>query len=286
MRLTLLVALTLLLISSAIHADSARMEIEVRPGLVAEADFWPGEVGRPAVMILHGFLATRHFPTVQRLAEALSEEGFSVLTPTLTLGMSRRRQSVACEALHMHGMDDDVAEIRAWTEWLHRHAGRPPVLVGHSAGGVQLTAFLDRHDEVPVERALLISLSYFGEEQGRDRLEFLRVRAENDNRQRPTAMLPYALTYCSTYVTTPPNLLSYLAWDKARLQKALLETDVPVEVIYGGKDERIDKDWVRSLQAGGVPVREVSGANHFFDLAHEFDLLDQVLSAFNGDRHG
>jgi pimeloyl-ACP methyl ester carboxylesterase len=183
-------------------------------------------------------------------------------------------------------MEDDVEEVRAWTEWLHRHTGRPPVLLGHSAGGVQLAAFLDRHRDIPVARALLISLSYFGEEQGRDQLEFLRARAENDNRHRPTAMLPYALTYCSTYVTTPPNLLSYLAWDKLRLQQTLLETEVPVEVIYGGNDERIDKAWVEALQSGGVPVREVPGANHFFDLAHEFDLLEQVLSAFDGDRHG
>ncbi|MCB1775196.1 MAG: alpha/beta fold hydrolase [Gammaproteobacteria bacterium] len=286
MRLTWVVALTLLFTSAAVHADSARTELKIRPGLVAEAEFWPGEAGRPAVMILHGFLATRHFPTVRRLAESLADEGFSVLTPTLTLGLSRRRQSMACEALHTHALEDDIAEIRAWADWLHRHAGRPPVLVGHSAGGVQLAAFLDGHPEVPVERALLISLSYFGEEQGHDRFEFLRARAENDNRQRPTAMLPYALTYCSTYVTTPPNLLSYLAWDKERLQQALLQATVPVEVIYGGRDERIDKDWVQSLRSGGVPVREVPGANHFFDLAHEFDLLDQVLSAFTGERHG
>jgi len=286
MRLTSLVVLTLLLLSGTIQADSARIEVKIRPGLVAEAEFWPGEVGRPAVMILHGFLSTRHFPTVRRLAESLAEEGFSVLTPTLTLGMSRRQQSVDCEALHIHAIEDDIEEVRAWVEWLNRHTDRPPVLVGHSAGGVQLTAFLDRYPGVPVERAMLISLSYFGEEQGRDRLEFLRARAEHDNQQRPTAMLPYALTYCSTYITTPPNLLSYLAWDKSRLQKALLDSDVPVEVIYGGNDERIDQVWVDALQSGGVPVHEVPGANHFFDLAHEFDLLDQILSAFDGGRHG
>ena len=44
------------------------------------------------------------------------------------------------------------------------------MLAGIEAGGVQLAAFLDRHRDIPVARALLISLSYFGEEQGRDQL--------------------------------------------------------------------------------------------------------------------
>ncbi len=77
----------------AAHAGSARMELDIAPGVTAEADYWPGEADMPAVLILHGFLQTSEFPTVRRLAESLAEEGFSVLTPSLTLGLNRRRQS-------------------------------------------------------------------------------------------------------------------------------------------------------------------------------------------------
>ena len=88
--------LGLLVAASAVpvQAGSARIELEVVPGITAEADYWPGEADKPAVLILHGFLQTREFPTVRRLAEALADEGYSVLTPSLTLGLNRRRQSL------------------------------------------------------------------------------------------------------------------------------------------------------------------------------------------------
>jgi len=61
---------------------------------------------------------------------------------------------------------------------------------------------------------------------------------------------------------------------------------VPVTVIYGDRDERIDKAWIENLRSGGVAVRPVAGANHFFDLAHEFDLLDEVLRVISEGSHG
>jgi dienelactone hydrolase len=286
MRLTLPVAAVLLTVAMSVQAGSARMELEIGPGLFAEADYWPGEVDRPAVLILHGFLSTRHFSTVRRLAEGLADEGYSVLTPSLSLGFNRRKQSIACEAIHTHSMDQDIAELKAWTEWLNRRAGKPPVVIGHSAGGVQLAAMLDAYPKLAIDRAILISLSYFGEELGARRMALLKSRALQDHRSRPNAMLPYSLTYCSTYVTTAGNLLSYLAWDKQRLQAALLDSPVSLSVIYGGGDERIDRNWIGALQNGGVPIRAVPDANHFFDLAHEFDLLDEVIKAVSGVAHG
>lgn len=262
------------------------MELEIEQGMFSEADYWPGEVDRPAVLVLHGFLSTRHFSTVRRLAEGLADEGYSVLTPTLSLGFNRRRQSVACEAIHTHSMGRDIAELKAWTQWLTRRAGKPPVVIGHSAGGVQVAAMLDAYPDLAVDRAILVSLSYFGEEQGADGIALLKSRARADYRLRPMAMLPYSLTYCSTYVTTPANFLSYLAWGKERLQETLLGSTVPVTVIYGGNDERIDKAWIHALQDSGVPIHAVSGANHFFDLTHEFDLLDEVILVVSGAVHG
>ena len=94
------------------------MSLELRSGLTAVSDYWPGEADLPAILILHGFLQTREFQTVRRLAEALSDEGYSVLLPSLTLGLDRRRQSVACEAIHTHSMQQDVDELRAWIDWL------------------------------------------------------------------------------------------------------------------------------------------------------------------------
>mgnify|MGYP000261220425 CR=1 FL=1 len=134
---------------------------------------------------------------------------------------------------------------------------------------------LDRHRGFDVSRSILVSLSYFGEEQGPELLAELRARAERDLGAAPDAMQPYALSYCREYVTTPQNLLSYLAWDKPSMTYALNRSPVPVSVIYGGGDKRIDAEWLRSLDGGGISVHMVPGANHFFDLAHDLDDLPQ-----------
>jgi pimeloyl-ACP methyl ester carboxylesterase len=267
-------------------AGSALVEMTLEDGRTAEAEYWPGETQLPAVLILHGFLATRDFPTVRRLAESLAEEGHSVLLPTLTLGLDRRRQSVACEAIHTQSMEQDIDELRRWVGWMREHHGGSPAIVGHSAGGVQITAMLDRYRALDVSRSVLISLSYFGEEQGPELLAELRARAEHDLGAAPDGMQQYALSYCRDYVTTPQRLLSYLAWDKPSMTYALNRSPVPVSVIYGGGDKRIDADWLRSLDGGAISVHMVPGANHFFDLAHEFDLLDEVLQLINRGAHG
>jgi alpha-beta hydrolase superfamily lysophospholipase len=206
--------------------------------------------------------------------------------PTLTLGLDRRRQSLACEAIHTQSMQHDIDELRRWVGWLHQHHGGSPAIVGHSAGGVQVTAMLDHYRGLEVSRSVLISLSYFGEEQGPELFADLRERARRDQEAAPDAVQPYALSYCREYVTTPQNLLSYLDWDKSAMTRSLTRSVVPVSVIYGGGDKRIDAAWLESLDGSGVSVHRVPGANHFFDLAHEFDLLDEVLQLINRDAHG
>lgn len=267
-------------------AGSARMHLDVAPGVVAEAEYWPGSADRAAILVLHGFLQTHDFPTVRRLAEALADEGYNVLLPTLSLGVDRRRQSLPCEAIHLHSLEADVAELAAWSRWLVERAGKPPVLIGHSVGGVQLTALLDTHRELQFAGLILISLAEFDAEQNPEQLASLRARATADLARDPNAVAAYALSYCKRYVTTPAGLLSYLAWDSARLQDVLLRLNQPVTVIFGLSDDRIDAAWLASLGDAGVALRAVAGADHFFSSTHEFDLLDEVLDALSEVAHG
>ena len=262
------------------------MELRIAPGVVAEADYWPGEADMPAVLILHGFLQTSEFPTVRRLAESLAQEGFSVLTPSLTLGLNRRRQSLACEAIHTHSMQQDIAELLAWTGWLAERAGEPPVLIGHSSGGVQLVAMLESNPDLAIDRALLVSLSDFGEGLDPEQIGLLKTRAKADLDRHFHGMDAYTLAYCRRYVTNAGGVLSYLEWDRARLEQALLAGSLPVTVIYGDRDKRIDRTWLGTLQAGGVKIRPVPGANHFFDLATEFDLFEEVAQVIARSGHG
>lgn len=255
------------------------------PDLMAEADYWPGAADMPAILILHGFLQTREFPTVRRLAESLADEGFSVLTPSLTLGLNRRRQSLACEAIHTHSLQQDVAELTAWTMWLERRAGKAPVVIGHSTAGVLLAAMLEAH-QAHVEHALFVSMTAFGQVASADRVEILRQRALESVANGIDEIELYSLGYCRDYATTATAFLSYLEWDRGRLGRALAAASVPVTAIFGDKDERADRAWLDSLAVGGVQIRAVAGAGHFFDLAHEFDLLDEVIEVITETDHG
>jgi len=284
-------ALTICLLAVAMPtaglAGSARMELSMAPDRVAEADYWPGAADMPAILIMHGFLQTHQFPTVRRLAESLADEGFSVLTPTLTLGLNRRRQSLACEAIHTHSLQQDVAELTAWTQWLARHAGKAPVVVGHSTGGVLLAAMLASGGDAAIRQAMLVSMVSFDWVPEHGDLAGLRQRAvaklEEDTGDEVDV---YSLGYCRKYVTTAAALLSYLDWDQERLSQALMDATVPVTVIFGDKDEQADRVWLDTLRTGGVEVRAVAGADHFFDLAHEFDLLDEVVKVVTESDHG
>lgn len=285
MRITnLLSVLFWLTFSTSSHAGSARIAIDLSPTLTAEADYWPGEAGRPALLLLHGFLQTREFPTVRRLAESLSEEGFTVLAPSLTLGISRRKQALSCEAMHTHSMSSDADEIQAWTRWLASRSGRAPVVVGHSIAGVQLAAVLESAPALPLERVVLLSVTGFEGVPGGRTTALMREKAlQSDD---PQGMGSYALGFCREYITTPRKLLSYLAWDAARLRSVLLASKVPVAVIYDSGDDRVDLAWMRELQLGGVQVRAVEGADHFFDHSHEFALFDEVVSLVDGGDRG
>lgn len=286
----LVTRLVLLLLGVALtfqtFAGSALMTLAVSPTLTAEADYWPGEADRPAVLVVHGFLQTRDFPTVRRLAEALADDGFAVLLPSLSLGLDRRRQSLACEAIHTHSMQQDIDELGIWIDWLTKRSGRAPILIGHSSGGVQLAALLSERRDTPVERAVLVSPTYFGGELAPDSRDALLARARRDLASDPLRIARYSLTFCRNYVTGPGQLLSYLAWDSAKLGAALGSLPAPVALIIGDHDRRVDHNWIDALRDTGVDVRTVEGANHFFDLTHEFDLYDEVLAILDRGTHG
>ena len=281
MRVTaLLVWLLVTAIPAAALAGSARMELALAPDRVAEADYWPGAADMPAILILHGFLQTREFPAIRRLAQALADQGFSVLTPTLSLGLNRRRQSLACEAVHTHTLEQDVAELSTWTRWLAGRTGKAPVVIGQGVGGIQIAAMLDAR-EAPVDRALLVDTNAFQQRpSGAPGVALPAVSGD----ARGIAI--YRLGYCARYAGTTAASGSYLAWDRDRVQQALLALDTPVTLISGGGSARVGTDWLRALEEGGVAVRLIPGVEHFFDLAHAPELLDEVLRVITETDHG
>lgn len=164
---------TLVLLFFSPGSRGATVDLTISSKLTATADYHEGKRSKPAVMVVHGFLQTREFPTIARLAQGLAEAGYSVLAPTLTLGVPRRGQSLSCEAIHAHSFEGDVAELGRWAAWLNGRGHRQIIMVGHSFGSLQSLA----HAAAPspgVSKVIAVSLVDTHEVSNRTSLKTLQ----------------------------------------------------------------------------------------------------------------
>lgn len=257
-------------------SQAETIELTMRPGLVATADYAAGAHEKPAVLLLHGFLQTREFSTVAALARGLHDAGYTTLSPTLTLGVPHRKQSLPCEAIHRHGMADDVAEIARWVKWLKARGHRSIVLFGHSFGSLQLLAYL--HDKPDAAVKAYVGTSLVEAQTGKlaraALIEDLASRTQRGQRD----LLSVPLSFCSKYVSTPEGLLSYVRWDQPRTLSALKQLPIKSILIMGDSDPMLGPGWLKALGHVQVPIVVVKGANHFMDGMHEFDLVERSLA--------
>jgi pimeloyl-ACP methyl ester carboxylesterase len=274
--------LPLFLYSGFIRADT--VSLTVTDKVVATAGYKPGEAGKPLLIFIHGFLQTRNFSTVDRLFNALHESGFPVLAPTLSLGISNRAQALPCESIHTHSLDSDSKEIALWVNWASEHGYEDIVLIGHSAGSVNITAYLASGAHPAVKKTILISLTHYG--SGRpaalETEEHART-ARSMIEQGDDGLGRFALAFCKEYPSTAENFLSYYNWSDKSIVKTINAKTTKNYIILGSADNRIGKGWLSSLQRASTEVIVIDGASHFFDESHEFDLLDKVEDLLTTD---
>jgi len=252
------------------------IEQKLSNGLIVTASFHQGEQDAPVILILHGLLQTRESHTVERIYNALVDSDYTVLAPTLSLDISQRKQSLACEAIHSHSMQSDISEIELWSRWLHNKTNKKVILVGHSSGSVQQLAYLDQYTYKHIQQAILISLGYFGAAPGSNETALDAQRAQEMIKQNKPGLNTFGLSYCKEYVTTPVNYLSYYSWGSKKILNTMKDITVPITVIIGSKDKRIRKSWGRSMEENKIETIMVKGAGHFFDDEYEFDLQDII----------
>lgn len=252
------------------------VEVKLENGVIATADFRAGKPSRPAILLLHGFLQTRNALPISPLANTLADDGYSVLVPTLTLGISQRAQSLDCEAPHTHTKEGDVAEIGYWTNWLARKGYKSIVLIGHSSGSLEILQYVSLNPGPAVKMAILTSIIPLRSTPK----EVQTARASV--KQAPTggqALERYTLGYCKgNYVAPPADYLTYAASDASNTLDQFSKTKVPVEVILGKADKAIELTWPEEITARNIPVTFIENATHFFDGLQEFDLSDKVES--------
>lgn len=267
----------LLALCQSTGARAELIEQRLPSGMFAGADFHAGKPQLPAIILLHGFLQTREFPTVNRLAESLNTAGYTTLTPTLSLGISRRTKSLPCEAAHRHTLEQDVAEISVWVDWLaKRHAG-PIVFIGHSYGSLQGLVYASSFPHPAIKQLIALSLIDTERHPPNVSVAAMLGKAKARSAKSDKRLFDFALGHCKTFNATPESYFSYANWDRKRVLDLSRNSRVPVHVIVGSHDNRMGKGWTQALSTADVRVDKINGANHFFDAEYEFELLDLVL---------
>lgn len=202
----------------AAQAGAEVVEIQTAEHLTATADYRQGRPGKPAVLVLHGFLQTREFGTVKNLADMLADAGYSVLAPNLSLGISRRRQSLACEALHLHDMAGDLKEIQQWAEWLRGRGHRRIVGLGHSFGATQLLAWREQYRRPQVD---IIAVSLVASTPITLDAQPPRQTGPAPAAKAQAGLSQAPLSFCKSYPAPAARHASYAQWDEARILATL-----------------------------------------------------------------
>lgn len=244
--------------------------------LVARAEYRVGDAAKPAVLLIHGFLQTHDFPLIHRLTESLSGAGYTVLAPTLTLGISYRKQSLACEALNIHTQRDAMDEIDAWVKWLNARKVDSIVMMGHSFGSMEALAYAVQRRDPSIKKIIGISimegrLSVVGTEKEKQ-VGMLRTLAASGSHK----LVTQPFSFCQKYQASPQGLLSYLEWTPEKILREVNKSRFPITFIMGGKDDRLGPGWIEKLEKTRARVHIIKGANHFMDGEYEFDLQDLV----------
>ena len=280
MNISLVKVLLSLLALAVMQSTAARAEIieyRLNSGTVLGANFHAGKPQLPAIILLHGFLQTRDFPTVNRLADSLAAAGYTTLAPTLSLGISRRAKSLSCEAAHRHTLEQDLAEITVWVNWLAKRQPGPIVFIGHSYGSLEGLVYASATPNPALRQIIALSLVDTEQHSAHVSVSSLLAQARTRVAKGDKQLIDFALGHCVKFTATPQSYISYANWDRKRVLDMCRNSRVPVQVILGSEDNRMGKDWAQALSATGVHVDKIGGANHFFDAEYEFDLLDLVL---------
>jgi len=269
--------ISLLLFSITNIGQSAEVIKTTLPNKVHVTAFYQqGEKNRSAILVIHGFLQTRNYLTVSGLSNSLTEDGYTVLAPTLSLGINHRQRSLPCDAIHTHTMQDDISEITFWVNWLAKKGHNKIMLVGHSYGSLQSLAYASQQPNPAVKKIIATSLvdveHVIGKENVYHQIHLAREQIKKDK----NSLNKYQLSYCKKFVSPAYVFLSYAKWTKTYLLKSLNEIKLPVEIILGSNDNRMGENWPKLVATNGASVTIIQGANHFFDAEHEFDLLENV----------
>jgi len=272
------IAALLFILLPSLPAFAESLEVKLPSGITVFADYHGGLPAMPAILLLHGFQQTYQSEPMSSLGSNLAAKGYTVLRPTISLGVNKRKQSMACEAVHTHTYKEEVAEIAYWMNWLGNKGFKTIVPAGFSStGNVGLLIYNAQGAHPAVKKIILISPN----PQFFDLAERKSIRAGlNKNQHANSQKLgAFTLGYCkNNYFSTPNNYYSYTQYDESIVAGLMKQSPVPLEIILGSADTILPPAWLAQLKAIKSPTRitTIDQANHFFADSAEFELTEAV----------
>jgi len=272
------IAALLCLFFTSLPATAETIEIKLPTGITASANFHIGNPSQPAVLLLHGFLQTQHSQPMSSLASNLASKGYTVLNPTISLGINKRSQSMACEAVHTHTIEEEVAEVAYWVQWLGNKGYKNIVPIGFSStGNLEILLYNAQGSHPAIKNSILTSLNPIFT----DPAELRKYRVAGDAKRQPDLkkLEIFTLGYCkNNFAATAKTYLSYAQYDDIKILKLIKQTPVQIDVILGSTDAILPANWPSQINALKTRTRVtiIDKANHFFDGTSEFDLAEEV----------
>lgn len=272
------IAILLCLFFTSLPATAETVEVKLPTGITASANFHTGNPSQSAILLLHGFHQTHHSQPMSSLAANLASKGYTTLSPTITLGVNKRGQSMACEAVHTHTMKEDVAEIDYWVDWLGKKEYKNIVLVGFSStGNIEILSYNAQGSHPAVKKAILVSMNpILSDNRERQEAQHLKGAKQHADAKK---LGVFSVGYCKNNFTASANVyLSYAQYDASRILELIKQTNVPTELIFGSADTILPANWPSQIKAlkSRAQVTIIDKANHFFDDASEFDLAEEI----------
>jgi esterase/lipase len=265
-----------MLVALNAHSSEKIISAKLEDGKIVTAEYRPAAADSPAVLVMHGFLQTRNYLTVTNIAESASEAGYAVLLPTLSLGVSERKKSLQCDAIHNHSFSSDIKEIDYWVKWLEKKGHKNITVIGHSFGSLHLLGYLMDYADPMITQYIGTSLLDVSREIDSQKQESYITDAMDRIKNNNNALGEYAVSYCKKYMAPARDYMSYASWSRKSILDSINTIKIPVTVILGAKDKRLDPNWKSDLIKHGANVIMIDEANHFFSGGQEFELLDTI----------
>lgn len=260
-------------------SGAEEVSLQIKEGLQGVAEYHAGSPAKPVVLVLHGFLQTHKFSTVRLITSELSEAGYPVLSPTLTLNIDQRSKSLTCDAIQNHTVEQATQELAAWVEWLKKKKHKRIILIGHSTGSNHLLSYLHTRPDPVISAFIAASVGPIDSGELRQEALHQQIEANKDLAMGDTSLKRYTLVFCrNNYITTPSHFLSYMQWDRKRILSELKSSPVPTTVVLGESDKWLPADWPASVKSKSIPLQLIPDANHYFSGISEFEFQATILS--------